>query len=418
MDKTSALTVTLAVATAVSAAIAIVPPGGEPARGLRVEHVRGWFSGRPMLVRVTVEDSGAQRWHAPTTATIGARSQTQAETVTATKVGGGPWVLAVVPPLEGAVTLTVEAEGLRAESVVRPEPMPREARLSDSGRARVDVAVEGYLITPEVGGAAIFSAGIENATKTVEVRGDDPSLAIGPERITLDACGMSTLYARAAGLAAPFVTTIDGVERRFRLPLVPGAVTARVDEQSITVAHALGGVTAYVLTGDARGPLRWSAIALDTATEHASTARLSLAPGELWAIGSASSEFERISGAWRTTPPGLTPCTLTPLGAYFARIAAPTPQVPSIALDFDGASRAAQRGEAQRERTRRIALWLTATSLAALSALMLAASRTRERTLEHEGLSQNSGAATVAGYGVATLAVLAFVIAIAVQLRT
>ena len=108
----------------------------------------------------------------------------------------------MIDALDGPVTLAVEAEGLRAESVVRPQPPSRETRLSDTGRARADVAVDGYILTPEVGGAAILSAGVENASKTVEIRGDDPSLAIGPERITLDACGMSTLYATRAAPAA------------------------------------------------------------------------------------------------------------------------------------------------------------------------------------------------------------------------
>ncbi|MFO0560195.1 MAG: hypothetical protein U0269_19420 [Polyangiales bacterium] len=417
MDKSAALTVSLAVVTAVAAAVAIVPPGADTARGLRVEHMSGWSSGRPLLLRVTVEDGGSRSWRAPSTATIRARAGSRSETVTARRAGTGPWLLAVIDALDGPVTLAVEAEGLRAESVVRPQPPSRETRLSDTGRARADVAVDGYILTPEVGGAAILSAGVENASKTVEIRGDDPSLAIGPERITLDACGMSTLYARAAGLAAPFVATIDGVERRFRLPLVPGAVTTRVEEQSITVAHALGGVTAYVLTGDARGPRRWLAVALDTATDRAATARVELRPDEQWAIASSSSDFERVSGAWRITPPGLTPCALTPLGAYFARIAAPTPPVPAIAIAYDGAARSVDARDARRERTRRIALWITAAALGALSALMLAASRTRSEALDREGLTKGSGAHRVAAYGIVALAVLAFAIAVAVQLR-
>jgi hypothetical protein len=417
MEKSAALTVILAVVTAVAAAIAIVPPGADTARGLRVEHMSGWSSGRPLLLRVTVEDRGSGIWHAPTTATIRAQTVSRTATVTARRVGRGPWLLAVIDALDGPATLTVEAEGLRAESVVRPQPLSPEMRLSDAGRARMDVAVDGFILTPEIGGAAILSMGIENAAKTVDIRSDDPSLAIGPERSTLDACGMSTLYARAAGLAAPFVATIDGVERRFRLPVVPGAVTARVEEQSITVAHALGGVTAYVLTGDARGPRRWLAVALETATDQPATARVDLRADEQWALASSSSDFEHVSGAWTITAPGLTPCALTPLGTYFARIAAPTPPVPTIALTFDGAARALDARNARRERTRRIALWITAAALGAISALMLAASRARSDALDREGLTKGSGAKRIVAYGIVALTVLAFAIAIAVQLR-
>jgi hypothetical protein len=417
MDKSAALTVTLAVVTAVAAAVAIVPPGADTARGLRVEHMSGWSSGRPLLVRVTVEDGSSRSWRAPSSATIRARSGSRSESVTARRLGTGPWLLAVIDALDGPVTLEVEAEGLRAESVVRPQAPAQEVRFSDTDRARADVAVDGYILTPEVGGAAIFSAGVESAAKTVEIRSDDPSLAIGPERITLDACGMSTLYARAAGLAAPFVATIDGVERRFQLPLVPGAITTRVEEHSITVAHALGGVTAYVLTGDARGPRRWLTIALETANDRAATARVELRPDEQWALASSSSDFERVSGAWRITPPGLTPCALTPLGAYFARISAPTPPVPAIAIAYDGAARAIDARDARRERTRRIALWITAAALGALSALMIAAARSRREALDQEGLTKGSGAQRVAVYGIVALAVLAFAIAVSVWLR-
>ena len=82
MDKSAALTVSLAVVTAVAAAVAIVPPGADTARGLRVEHMSGWSSGRPLLLRVTVEDGGSRSWRAPSTATIRARAGSRSETVT------------------------------------------------------------------------------------------------------------------------------------------------------------------------------------------------------------------------------------------------------------------------------------------------------------------------------------------------
>jgi hypothetical protein len=410
--------VALAVVAAVAAAVAIVPPGGETARGIRVEQVRGWSSGRPLLLRVSVEDGGTRHWHAPASLTIDARdARGQRQRVTARRAGSGPWVLAVVAPMQGPVALDVAAEGVSARLSIAPAATPPAFVLSDDGRARMDVAVEGYVLTPEVGGAVLFNAGVEHATKTVEIRPDDPTLAIGPERSTLDACGMATLYARAAGLAAPLVATIDGRERRFRLPLVPGAVTSRVEGENITLAHALGGVTAYVIAGDARGPTRWLTASLEASTDRASTVRVALLADEQWAVASASSDFERRSGGWRRTPPGLSPCAATPLGDYFARIAAPTPPIPSIELAYDGAARALDARDSRRDRTRRVALWVSATALGALSSLMLAASRNRDEALDREGLTKGSGSRKVAAFGVIALSVVAFAVAIAVQLR-
>jgi hypothetical protein len=413
------LIVVLAVSAAVSTAVAVVPLGGPPARGLRIERLRGAADGRPTLLRLALEDGGTRYWRAPSTVTLrarDARGRTHVETVR--REGRGPWLLATLPALTPPITLDAEAESLRARAEITVDPAAPAFALRDSESARMDVAVEGYVLTPEVGGAAIFTAGTAHAGETIDARGDDPTLAVGPERVALDACGMAALYARPGGLAAPVVITLAGVPHRFRFALAPGAVTSRVEGNAMTLGHALGGITAYVVLGDRRGPLRWRAVPLDAATDRTATATVALDDQVEWAIASASSDFDRVSGAWRVTPPGLHPCEASPLGAHFLRIAAPTPPLPSIALVYDGAQRALDSRGALRGRNRRIAVWWAAASLSLLAALVLRSGRNPDEALDREGLSQGSGARKIVALGVVSLAAMALALALVVQLRT
>lgn len=408
----------LSTVAALAAAMAIVPPGGEAARGLRVERLRGAFDGRPLLLRISIEDAATRHWRAPAMARVRAVDPAgRVRLGEGTRVGRGPWTLVNVERGAFPVTLEVKAEGLEARSVIHADAPSAPFSLSDRGQRTLDIAVEGWVLSPEVGGAVLFKAGAERAGSTIDVIPDDPTLAIGPDRGTLDACGMAALYARPAGLAAPVLIRIGGEEHRFRLPLAPGAITTRLDGDTLTLAHALGGVNAYVLFGDPWGPLRWEQALLPVASEQVATATIRTPAEARWVVASASTDFERRSGAWKDTPPGLSPCTATALGAYFARIASATPPIPPVALVHDGASLALSDREARRARNRRRALWVNALALAALAALMLRSARTPEAALEREGLSSGSGARNVAALGVAALAVLAFAIALAVQLR-
>ncbi len=55
-----------AIAAAVFTTIAIVPPGGAPARGLRVEQVEGPVdASHPLLVRAAIEDALSSQWEVP-----------------------------------------------------------------------------------------------------------------------------------------------------------------------------------------------------------------------------------------------------------------------------------------------------------------------------------------------------------------
>lgn len=410
--------VALAVVAAVAAAVAIVPPGGATARGIRVERASRWQSGRPLLLRLSVEDGGTRHWHAPASLELTARDAAGARHhARLTRSGRGPWLFTTLPAMQSPVRIEARAEGLNIDTQIRNDPESPAFVLSDNGRATMDIATEGYVLTPEVGGTVLLNAGIAHAGEAIEVHGDDPTLAIGPERATLDACGMLALYARPAGLAAPLVCRLGESERRFRVPLAPGAVTTRIEGATLSLAHALGGVTAHVITGDARGPLRWAQAPIEPATDRTSAASFALREGEQWALASASAEFDRVSGGWREAPPGLSPCTRSPLGAYYARISAPTPPLPAIVLAADGAGAALDAREARRQRTRRYALWITALALGGLSALMLSATRTPERALEREGLTAGSDSVRTAAYGVVALSAMAFAIAIAVQLR-
>lgn len=411
--------VALAVVAAVSAAVAIVPPGGATARGIRIERMGQWSSGRPLLLRLSVEDGGTRHWHAPASLELSALdADGLRHHARLARAGRGPWIFTALPAMRAPVRIEARAEGLNTSTLIRSDGDSPAFVLGDHGRATMDIATEGYVLTPEVGGTVILSAGIAHAGEAIEVHGDDPTLAIGPERATLDACGMLALYARPAGLAAPILCRLGTSERRFRVPLAPGAITTRLDGATLSLAHALGGVTAHVITGDARGPLRWAQVPIETATDRTSAASFALRDDERWALASASAEFDRVSGGWRDVPPGLTPCAQSPLGAYYARIAAPTPPLPPIVLAADGAGQALDAREARRQRTRRSALWITALALSGLSALMLSATRTPEQALEREGLTAGSDSMRTAAYGVVALSAMAFAIAIAVQLRT
>ena len=417
-DGSSRWVLALAVIAAIAGAIAIVPPGGVTARGLRIERLRGASDGRPLLLRVALEDGGTRNWRAPLSVHVRAEcADRTTRVVEATRVGRSPWVLVTVANARFPLRLTVRADGFEVAAAVTADPaMPRFA-LSDQGRARIDVAVEGYVLTPEVGGAALFNGGSALAGTTVNVAADDPTLSIGPERAVLDACGITALYARPGGLAAPVLLRFNGEEHRFRLPLAPGAITTRIEGDTMTLGHPLGGLVAYVVSGDDRGPLRWEQHVLPSESERTATARVSLGADTAWALASASTDFERVSGAWKRTPPGLSPCAATPLGEYFARISAPTPPLPGITIVHDGAQAALDHREDRRAQSRRRALWVNALALCALAALMLRAAKNSSRTLEREGLLRGSGASRVAVYGVAALATTALVFALAVQLR-
>ncbi|MBL8680911.1 MAG: hypothetical protein JNK05_17150 [Myxococcales bacterium] len=417
-DGSTRLVIVLAAIAAIAGAMAIVPPGGVTARGLRIERMRGAADGRPLLLRVALEDGGTRNWRAPASVRVRAeRAGGGTETVDGARVGRSPWVLVTLSNARYPMRLTVSADGHDVTTTLRADPPSPRFALSDQGRARVDVAVEGYVLTPEVGGAALFNGGPSLAGTVVDVAPDDPTLAIGPERATLDACGIVALYARPGGLAAPVLVRFRGEEHRFRLPLAPGAITTRIEGDTLTLAHPLGGLVAYVVSGDDRGPLRWEQHLLAAESDRTATARVALGGDAAWALASASTDFERVSGAWKRSPPGLSPCAATPLGEYFARIAAPTPPLPDITIVHDGAQHALDRREDRRGQNRRRALWVNALALGALAALMMRAARSTDTTLEREGLVRGSGAQRVAAYGVIALATMAFAFALAVQLR-
>lgn len=417
-DGSTRWVVVLAAIAAIAGAVAIVPPGGVTARGLRIERMRGASDGRPLLLRVALEDGGTRNWRAPASVRVRATNAGgAARTIEASRVGRSPWVLITVPDARFPLRLAVSADGHELVTEVSADPPTPRFALSDQGRARVDIAVEGYVLTPEVGGTAIFHGGAALAGTVVDVAPDDPTLAIGPERTTLDACGIAALYARPAGLAAPVLLRFRGEEHRFRLPLAPGAITTRIEGDTLTLGHPLGGLVAYVVSGDERGPIRWEQHLLAAESDRTSTARVALGADALWALASASTDFERVSGAWKRTPPGLSPCTATPLGEYFARIAAPTPPLPAITIVHDGARAALDQREDRRGQNRRRALWVNALALVALAALMFRAAKSSNSALEREGLVRGSGAQRVAAYGVIALATMAFALALAVQLR-
>jgi hypothetical protein len=340
----------------------------------------------------------------------GARHTQRAE-----RVGRGPWVLATLPPLDPPITVDVHADGFEARAVLTVDPpIPTAEAPAPSALA---LSVDGEVLSPEIPGDVLLYAGRDRAGQRASLAADDLTLTITPAQVTLDACGLAVFRATAMGLAAPVLVTIGSEARRVRLPLAPGAVIATVSSRGITLSHALGGLTAYVLEGDPRGPLRWRSVVLDAVNTGPATAALPLAPEASWALASASAEFDRVSGSWRTLPPGAQPCTDAPLGARWARVRAPIPAVSETLVAFDGALRALAEREAIRARTRRISLWCAAGSLSLLAAIIVRAVSLRRAGLEREGLSRGSGAQRIAALGVLSLAVMAAALALIVQLR-
>jgi hypothetical protein len=408
----------LSMSAAVAVAVAVAPLAGPPARGLRVERMRGLVPGRPALLRVALEDGGTRHWRAPalvTLAAVDARGVRHAQR--ALRVGRGPWVLATLPALTPPISLEARADGFDARAVLAPDPIAPATVTLDSASEGPGLAVDGLILSPEIPGELVLFAGPAFAGQRAALSADDPTLAIAPASATLDACGAAVFRATSAGLAAPVLVTVGAAPRRLRLPLAPGAVTAAVSSREITVSHALGGVTAYVIEGDRVGPLRWDAVALEPASDRASTASRPLSPGSEWALASASADFDRVSGAWRIPPPSASPCPHTPLGARWARVHTPTSALPAVVVVFDGAQRALDARAAVRARTRRVALWCAAGSLTLLAALVLRSARAGRAALDREGLSQGSGAQRVVALGVLAIAVMAVALALVVQLR-
>ncbi|MDP3275419.1 MAG: hypothetical protein Q8Q09_09515 [Deltaproteobacteria bacterium] len=410
--------VALAVMVVGATGAAIAPPTGEPAQGLRVEQLAPTGEGRPVLLRVTLEDGALRRWRAPRGLRVRERA---GPSVRLTQHPRSPWLLLTLSDLDSARPLVLEAEGLSASvPLARGADAHWDHRVRGGAPGPLDVRVEGGVLTPEIGGSAVIHAGSEHAGERIVFHSDDPTLAVSPERATLDACGLAALYLRPAGLAAPLLVQVnEGREHRLRLPLHPGAITAHFDDdRHLQIAHALGDIPAFVVHGDARGPLAWELVALAASDQSAVTRSLTPPRGAQWSIVSSSSDFDRFAGGWSTLPQAPSGCTESPLAARFARMGESLWTIPPALLRYDGAQAALTLRTQRVGRIRRVASWVGAAALMALALLLLSATRSREQSLDEQGLTRGSPTQRIVAIGLFVLAILAVLLAMFVQLKT
>ncbi len=426
--------IALSSCVALGMALSLLPPGGAPARGLRVESLGPIVQGRPTLLRVSIEDAATRSWRAPSQAraTLTLQSPHHSQTIDQSTQGRGAWLLMQVPPAEGAEVgarehFAVEAEGystaFEATLAAPPSATVERAESALLRPGEYSVRIEGGVLTPEVPSVMVVTGGVSQAGNLLQIQATDPSFLLSPERVTLDTCGTAVLYARPAGLSAAMTLTANGETKQIALTLAPGALVSKLEDTYATIAHALGGITAYVIMGDDRGPTEWRSMPLETASDRAVQARVVLPSPIRWFATSASPEFDHLSGAWREplpVQPGGTLrnpvlCTETETGRLLARISRELPTLPSFVLRADGAQNALGSRDVRRQRWQTMALTLSVVGLVALSVLMLFAVY-RARRVDASIAAQNSSYGVVIKSAVALLA-MGVALLLLVQLR-
>jgi hypothetical protein len=376
-----------AVVAAVFTTVAIVPPVGPPSRALRVEAAGAHEPGRPWLLRLALEEAEDARWRAPHSVTVRLHEgQGVVRAEASPSVSGLPyWFGRVVPTAHGPSRLEVQAEGLHAlVTLPRARPMETapEVPLPARENAPIEVRVEGGALVPEVPGTVLVRVPDADEETEVQLEPSDASLRVPSPRARLDGCGVAAFEATVMGLDAHAVVHVLGPRARVtrrRLPVVPGGLSVRANEDALAVTAPVGGAPVFALAGDARGATYWSAARLDAPSDDNAHARIVLPREATWALVSHSPAFEGAAGLWLRDPPGAS-CTRTPLGARFARTATRVPVPPTVTLVHDGAALARQAHAVLRQRVRVVALSLAMAAIALLITLVLAAGLQRDPT--------------------------------------
>lgn len=372
-----------AIAAAVFTTIAIVPPGGAPARGLRVEQIEGPVDAtHPALVRAAVEDALASQWEVPSEVTFRVRDGERTIERRVTRVRGVPYAFATVPVASGGPhEIVVEGDGYVARAPLSSHaPAPFVAASGPRGEHGIDVRVEGGALVPEVPGTVLVR--VPSATDgDVQLTSTDDALQIAHPLTRPDLCGICAFEATVRGLDAHVIVQLPGTgpdaTARRALPVAPGGIAAREQSDSIEFTTPIGGQPLYVLTGDAAGSvLSWDALRFDDANDTNASLRIAIGPAE-WIFGSLSPVFDQGTAVWTRTPP-TTGCTATPLGDRFARTDTSTPPAPRVRVIFDGARIALGERQHRQEHARTIALALATAAIAMLLGLIVAASARRD----------------------------------------
>lgn len=400
-----------AVLVAVFTTVVIAPPGGAPARGLRVEALPGSARGA-WLVRVGVEHAGTMGWSVPRGGRV--RLDDGRGGSTAARLEGLPrsvWATATVPRYgDGPWRFAVEADGLHAEGRVVYDPQPA-FRVGDDAELRaatgaafapdaqgISVRIEGGALVPEVPGVVRVRLPSASAATVDPWRFEpvDAMLVLDPSSARPDRCGLVTLRATVHGFAAHLIVRdASGAERaRRRIPVRPGAIylrtlaepdADRAREGRVLLQAASPAQTAHVVFGDAEGrAVSWQSLRLSN--DDASSAELAAPARSAWAVVSGTATFDPVLAAWAALPrdraAALAP---EPLGcddadswAAFRRAAWPDPSVRAPVVVYDGAPAALRAREERRERARNRAGVLAVLSLAALAAVLFAKGLTRD----------------------------------------
>jgi hypothetical protein len=424
-------------------AISLGPTRSSVTTGLRVESLGPLYVGRPALLRVSVENPTTHTWIAPPHVRVRTRAEGSDQrrgdwqAIEHDSQARGPWhlleIFLAASPAPRTQRFEIEAAGLAATFVAHVALGPTRALSANQPtqhqapqqqrRDEYTVRVEGGVLTPEVPAVMVIATSLDRAAKSLDIRSEDVSFLLSPERVTLDACGTAVLYARPAGLAAVMSVTLDETQRTIALPMAPGAVLSKIEDTHVTLVHAAGGVTAYVLMGDELGPTQWSAHSLETARNNrAVQARLPLPPAVRWVSASVSADFETRSGSWRE-PAVLTAedrgvlsgCQSTESARLYARISRELPDISPFVLLHDGARQLLGAQRVDRARSQNIALAVAAVALVALSAVMTLAvyqSKRIEASIASKGASY-----AIVVKGVVALVSAGFALWALVQLR-
>lgn len=377
-----------AIAAAVFTTIAIVPPGGAPALGLRVEQAEGPVdASHPLLVRAAVEDALSSRWEVPIETFFRVRG---APPVRVARRPGVPYAFATVPVRRGApFELYVVGDGLSAHVRVlqgraSSPPSPFEPVSVVHAEHSVEVRVEGGALVPEVPGTVFVH--FENAPAgDVTMTAADDSVRVVPSHAQLDLCGVAAFEVTAHGLFANVVVQppgadLDGIVRR-ALPMSPGGLAVAPRQEAIEVTAPNGGQPVYALQGDASGEATaWSVHRFDDGADANATMTIPLPSPIAWTIVSLSPVFDQGTGLWTTTPLSAITgrCAVTALGERFGRTRVPLPAVPHVLVLHDGARFALAARERRQYRARNIALGVASAAIAMLIGLIVAASARRD----------------------------------------
>ncbi len=375
-----------AIAAAVFTTIAIVPPGGAPARGLRVEQVEGPVdASHPLLVRAAIEDALSSQWEVPIETEFRVPGATS---VRVARMRVVPYAFATVQ-VDRPAPFDVEVAGdgftARARALGGPSPpivpAPPVASRPEHG---VELRVEGGALVPEIPGTVFVR--VEGAVEgDVAMSATDDSVRVVPAHARLDLCGVAAFEVTVHGLFANVVVQppgagADGVARR-SLPMSPGGLGLALRSDAIDVTAPNGGQPLYVLQGDASGvATAWSVQRFDDGGDANATLRVPVPATVAWTLVSLSPVFEQSAGLWSARPAfaAATGCVATPLGERLARVVTPLPGVPRVRVIHDGARSALAARESRQRRARNVALGVASAAIAMLIGLIVAASARRD----------------------------------------